>query len=372
MKNILFIVPSLRRGGAETQLIDLVNSLDSKKYCKHLLVFEKELDQLNRIDRNSVKFHRIHRRFKYDVAFIRDLSYVIEKEKIDIVHCTLLFSCLVAALSLLGIKRKPVLLTTIHTTEHRDLKAKMISRVLYGPLLKFFKSVIFVCERQKDEWVRQHPHLLRRSRVVYNGIDPYFYDPVPLRKLGDDFRRQHSIPTDAFLIACIAGFRPEKGHDILVHAFSRMPADCWLILVGDGDLKEKTEQLIKKIGIAERVIFTGVISDVRPLLSASQISVLASTAVETFSIAMLESMSMGVPMVAPDIGGLSEAIIPNHTGLLFEIRDIDGMNSAMMRFYQDRDLLNKAGLKSRASVMEKFQVSIMADRTAYVLDELLI
>ena len=64
MKNILFIVPSLRKAGAETQVIDLVNSMDNRKYSIHLLSFSEVIEQYARIDQSKVKFHHVHTEVK--------------------------------------------------------------------------------------------------------------------------------------------------------------------------------------------------------------------------------------------------------------------------------------------------------------------
>jgi glycosyltransferase involved in cell wall biosynthesis len=104
----------------------------------------------------------------------------------------------------------------------------------------------------------------------------------------------------------------------------------------------------------------GKVGDVRPVIVASDATVLASTAVETFSIAMLESMALGVPLIASRIGGLPEAIIERETGLLVPIGDVDALASGM-----------RSMVESVAEVRRMGQASEQLIRTAFTLDKMI-
>ena len=101
-------------------------------------------------------------------------------------------------------------------------------------------------------------------------------------------------------------------------------------------------------------------ADVRPLLLASRLSVLASIAVETFSIAMLESMAMQVPVLATNIGGLREAITPGATGDLLEPGDNEEMTQKIRSLMSDAAKCEQMGIAARALVIEEFRNEEMA------------
>ena len=86
---VLFIVPSLRLAGAERQVIDLVNGLSEERFNIHLFTFEKELDQLENINTKKMKFYNHPRKYKFDFAPAKRIAEIIDRESIDIVHCTL-------------------------------------------------------------------------------------------------------------------------------------------------------------------------------------------------------------------------------------------------------------------------------------------
>ena len=76
---VLFIVPSLRRAGAETQVVDLVNGLSSDFIEKHLCTFQAQVDQAGRIDQASVDFHKYGRNGKFDLRLARQISELIKE-----------------------------------------------------------------------------------------------------------------------------------------------------------------------------------------------------------------------------------------------------------------------------------------------------
>lgn len=364
---ILFIVPSLRRAGAEIQVVDLVNSLSPRKFDTYLFSFEKQLDQYDRLDHNKIKFFNKHRKYKLDFTMVKTISNIISKEKIDIVHCTLQISLLMGWLAIMLAKRKPILIAAIHTTINKSPKEEFFDRTLFKCLLRRCSRVIFVCKNQARYWETKYPFLSKKSVVIYNGVDATHFDPVPFRGQRKELKKSLSIPDDTTVITCIAGFRKEKGHNILVEAFNKIKPDSYLLLAGDGETRKDIESLVKKRGLQKRIKFLGNIQDVRPLLAASDLSVLASTAVETFSIAMLESMSMGVPVVATNIGGLSEAITPGKTGALVSPGNPDIFGETLSKIIDNPPLLKTMGVRCRELIIKKFSKDKMVLKTENLL-----
>ncbi len=365
--NVLFLVPTLGRGGAETQLIDLVNNIDSTQFEKTLVVFDKNIDQVERVDKQNVNFHHIARISKYDLSIFRKIAVVIDENKINIIHCTLQISMLVAQISVLFAKNKPKIMVVIHTTVNVTKKYELADRLLYRYLMKRCQRIIFVCKNQAQYWGKKYPEIKRLSTVVYNGIDIEFFNRDNYISQGVLLKRRLSIPDMAPVICCIAGFRKEKGHQYLVDAFSRLPIDTYLLLVGDGVMRPDIETLVNEKKLTDRVVFLGELSDVRPVLAATDITVLASTAVETFSMAMLESMSMEVPMIATDIGGLSEAIIPEETGDLVPPKDVDALAKALLRYVYKKEHIASLGKNARALIVDKFSKETMVKETEKIL-----
>lgn len=365
----VFIVPTLRRAGAETQIIDLVNGLDSQ-FEPSLIAFERDLSQLDKVDQGRVHFRQYIRKSKYNFLFTWQIARYLDQVNARVVHCTMQFSLLVAWIALRFMRRKPIpkLVVVIHTTLNVGKKEEFLDQLLYRFLLKSCEQIVFVCHNQANYWYEKFPEIRQKSRVIYNGVDPEYFSPGQFVDAGKQLRESLGIDAGAKVIACIAGFRREKGHRNLVNAFACLAQNVHLLLAGDGPLRPEIEALVQEYGLSGRIHFLGNLNDVRPVLAASDLSVLASTAVETFSMAMLESMAMGVPVVATDIGGLNEAVLPGKTGDLVPIDDSKALSDALQRVLGDEVLLKRMSGASREAVVNRFSKARMIRSTEELLE----
>jgi len=371
-RRVLFLVPTLRRAGAETQVVDLVNGLDSSRFEKHLAFFEPRADLLDRVDGASVHVHRLARRHKLDLSLMRQITQLLERHEIEVVHCTLQISLFFAFLGGLGAKLHPKLIAAIHTTVNQSWRQELYDRLLYRRLLRRCDRVQFVCHSQAEHWIGKYPELKPLAAVVYNGVDTASYDPADSIASGAELRRRLGLAPGTFVISSIAGFRPEKGHAFLLEAFAKLPAEASLLLAGDGPERPRIEALAAHLGVQERVILLGEVADVRPVISASDVTVLASTAVETFSMAMLESMALAVPVIATRVGGLSEAITPGETGDLVPPGDAVALHQSLQRMLDDEEGRRSMGQRARARVSRQFSQRAMAEATAELLSDVLV
>ncbi len=364
--NCLIVVPSLHRAGAETQAVDLANGLAANGHSIHFCSFEPQLAQRSRIS-EQVFFHHLLRESKFDLSLIDRIALLIDEHRIEIVLGVLKIAVLTAWLAAKRSKIKPPVVAGVHTTINRGLKNEILDRLLFRKVFARLPAIIFVCENQRDHWVRKYPELKIKSFVVHNGLEPERFRRADFVDSGRQLLRALNIPQDAIVFACIAAFRPEKGHRILVDAFSHVKGNAYLVFAGDGDFRGSTEILATEIGVRERTRFLGNIEDTRPLIAASTSTVLASTAVETFSMAMLESMALGVPMIAPIIGGLPEAIVDGDTGLLFSIGDVSALASCMQTIVDEPAASMRLGLSAQRKVTQSFTQDTMVEGTERVM-----
>jgi len=354
----LIVVPSLIRAGAETQAVDLANGLSASGHEVHLCCFDDELDQRSRLS-SEVRFHHVRRNSKYDWDLTRRLAKVIDEHRIEVVQGVLLFACLVAWLATKRSHRKPPVVAAVHTTQNRGRKQEIQERLLYAHMLRRLPAVIFVCAHQRDHWIRKYPSLKSRARLVYNGMDAARFRREDWESAAGSLRATLDIPRDAIVFTCVAAFRPEKGHEILLEAFAKGPANAYLILAGDGERRAATETLGRARGLQGRLRFLGNVPDVRPAIVASNATVLASTAVETFSMAMLESMALGVPMIAPRIGGLSEAIVDRMNGRLIPVGGTEALAECFRDLAEDPRAWRQMGQAAHDAVVASFTLEQM-------------
>jgi glycosyltransferase involved in cell wall biosynthesis len=366
----LIVVASLIRAGAETQAVDLANGLAAEGHEVHLCSFESQLDQLDRVSR-KVQFHHVPRKSKYDRSLVRRLSALIDEHQIQVTQGVLQFATLIIWLASLRSSCRPPVIGAIHTTVNRGLKQEILDRLVYRNMLRRLSKVVFVCDQQRNHWIRRYPELRRTSRVVHNGVKPELFSREEFVEAGRGLRKELGIPADAIVFSCIAAFRPEKGHKLLLEAYQPIMHQAYLVFAGDGALQNDMKEYAASLGMSGTTRFLGSIPDTRILIATSSTTVLASTAVETFSMAMLESMAMGVPMIAPRIGGLSEAIIHGETGLLFPVGSAVELKKCLRSVVEDPSYASTMGAHAMRKVREEFTFAKMVKSTEHVMQDVL-
>lgn len=363
---VLFIVPSLVRAGAETQVVDLANGLDPSLFEKHLFTFSENLDQAEQLKRDEVVHYNFPRRYRLDVGLAQKIANVIDSKQIDLVHATLQISLFMGWFGRLISHRCPTMVNALHRTLGRNRREELLEHIAYQWPMRRCKSVICVCKNQESYWRKRFAFLAGRTRVIYNGVDTERFDPEKFQEAGAEYRQGLGIPDSAGVAACVAGFRVEKNHVGLLEAFRYLNVegpDPYLLLAGDGQERPAIEKLVAENGLQHRVRFLGNVKDIRPVLAASDLTVLASTAIETFSIAMLESMAMATPVITTDIGGQKEAVLDGDTGRVVPAGNPAALGAAMKWCLSESGRLRAMGKKSRERVLKEFSLQRMVSET---------
>jgi glycosyltransferase involved in cell wall biosynthesis len=161
-----------------------------------------------------------------------------------------------------------------------------------------------------------------------------------------------------------------KGGEYFVEAAAAVAArhsGVRFLIVGDVGGGEKAykaqlEQQARRLGIADRVIFTGFRMDVRELLAETTVSVLPSLS-EGLSNVLLESMAVGVPVIGTTVGGTPEIIEDGVTGFLIPPRDAESLARAMCRLIEDPQRARAMGLAGRRRIAEHFGIGRMVRQT---------
>jgi len=366
----LIVVPSLRRSGAETQAVDLAIGLASRGHEVHVCSFQPYLDQRERLP-DAVRFHHVRRKAKYDLSLVREIAKIIDRERIEVVQGILQFAVSIVWLAAKRSARRPPVVAALHTTTNRGLKEEVQDRMLYRWILGRLPAVVFVCEYQRDYWLKRYAELRPLASVIYNGIDVGRFRRSDFLTSARKLRAELGIAESAFVFACVAAFRPEKNHRLLIEAFSSLPTDTYLILAGDGDERPAIEAAVDAAGLRQRVRFLGNVADIRRVVVASNATVLPSIAVETFSMAMLESMALEVPMIATKIGGLEEAIVHGETGLLCPTGEVEAFAMQMRSLIENSSEAERLGRAAATKVARCFTLDKMVEGYEAVLSAVL-
>jgi glycosyltransferase involved in cell wall biosynthesis len=136
-------------------------------------------------------------------------------------------------------------------------------------------------------------------------------------------------------------------------------------------MRPAIEARARALGLADDVLIAGMQRDVRPLLAACDTVALCSTAVETFSLAALEAMALGRPVVLSNIGGAAEMVRPGADGFLFPAGDTRALVERLAAL-ADESLRRPMGAAAREAVLARFTESAMVERYETLLQELVL
>jgi glycosyltransferase involved in cell wall biosynthesis len=201
--------------------------------------------------------------------------------------------------------------------------------------------------------------------VVYNAVDLARVDVEAPPGLREELGGSDGRP----LVLTPARLDAQKGHRTLFEAIPQVP-DATFLLAGEGPEREPLEALAAQLGIAERVRFLGRREDVPELLAACDVFALPSL-YEGSSLAVLEAMAAGIPIVSSAIGGTDELIEDGRSGLLVAPGDAEGLAAALRRVIDDPGLRQSLAARARERVEAGLTREQMAARVSGVYRELL-
>lgn len=224
--------------------------------------------------------------------------------------------------------------------------------LLDRPLLRRFDAVLAV-SREAEQSLNEAYRIPRgRTLTIPNGIDPAAYPAGRPRRSGPP------------VVGMVARLAPEKAPgDFLTAAESVLAVipDAQFLIVGDGPLRADLVDRVGRLGMADRVEFTGFQDDIAEVYRSLDVLVQPSYR-EGMPMTMLEAMASGVPVIASDVGAAGDMIDDGRTGLLFPAGDVAVLSSQLLRLLADPDLRDAIGEAARADVANRFTDRRMAAR----------
>lgn len=317
-KKILYITPALSVGGAEKFLILLSNSLINEKE-KQIVVSLQNVNTLRDELDKKINFIALPRKYKFDLNPISKLRKLIKREQPSVIFCVNFYSYFISRCAMFGLKTKSRRVISYHSTIHVTQKEHLLHK-LYAFLLTKEDDIITVSANQAKYTSEKYSISPAKFTTIHNGIDLQYWRPSPDETVRNNIRRQYNIEPDAKVIVMTAALRVEKNHLGAVKALQLLHdvygQKAYLLMVGDGIMREAIMKLAAELNLQDYVKITGMQKEVRPFYWASDMFTLCSTGVETFSIAALEAMGCGLPEVLTDIGGAREMINEGLNGKL--------------------------------------------------------
>lgn len=315
---ILHVITSLRTGGAEKLMVDLLPRLKAKDLDVDLLLFDGTDTPFRReVETAGIKVFDlgIGGSVYSPLRLIRLLPFM---RKYDVVHTHNTAPQMFAALCRIFSKTK--LVTTEHGGSNRRRSIRgfnLIDKWMYNR----YDRVICIAAKTEKNLCEYLGKCKTKILTINNGVDIAKYTGATP---SDELERL--VPGSRKLIM-VAGFRWEKDQDTLIRALSLLPDKFHLFLVGDGVRRPELEALTKELALDDRVHFLGLRNDVAELLHAADYVVMSSH-FEGLSLSSVEGMAVGRPMLASDVDGLREVV--GGAGILFPHGDSNALAARIL------------------------------------------
>ena len=367
MTRAMFVTGSLAHGGAERHSITLMNRLAERRHECHAVYIKGGTQQLDRLHLRdgATLLCRDAARYLDLPALGRFASHISRIQPSAIVAANP-YALMYTSLAMRLARRRVPLVVTFHSSRLLGLK-EQLQMAAYRPLFWGADCAVFVCENQRRYW-RRRGVFSRRNEVIYNGVDTVEFSAEHDSAAGARMRAALGLRDADYVIGIAAVLRPEKNHLQLVDAIALLRAKgipARALIIGDGPMRTAVEARARARKVANDVLITGFQHDVRPHVAACDVMTLCSFT-EAFSLAALEAMAMGKPVVHAEVGGAAEMISPGHNGYLFPVGDTGAFDGALTAL-ADRKDARRMGGNARRVVEARFSAGIMVQRYEEVL-----
>jgi len=233
--------------------------------------------------------------------------------------------------------------------------------VIFRALNRFTDRIFANSEGAKKIAVAAEKLNPAKFDIIYNGVDMNRYSPhggnaAAAAALG--------IPEGTRVVGIVANLRPVKDIPLFLRAaaiVANRVSDTAFLVVGQGELRDELGTLAAELGIADKVFFSEGRGEVADYLPRMSIACLSSRS-EGFSNAILEYMAAGLPVIATDVGGNSEAIAEGETGYLVRDRTPEAFAEPVIRLLECEDLRAAMGRRARERCHSLFSIEVYGER----------
>lgn len=359
-KDVLFVLNSLAVGGSERKILRMANRLQEEGVQVSLACLNGPYTIESSL-RRDVPLAKLERRGKFSFSTVWRLRQMILAQRPATVIAVNLYQALYVAFATWLLPYRPRTVALVNTSTFRG---RRVWKRIYQGVLTRFDMTVHGSQAQRDFWLTSGRGAHERASVVYNGVDSSHFEPVAAFEEAKRLRAKIGVSPQGLLIGTVGRMRPEKNHEVLLTSMRRLRAarvDCHLVIAGDGPLCDHLKRRAVELEVADRVAFIGEVDDVRPVLTALDVFVLPSTAVESFSNAALEAMAVGRPVILSDIGGAREMIDDGVEGYVVSPTELAARIPALIAaLYADRRKRLQMGQAARNRAQTRFSVASMA------------
>ena len=248
-------------------------------------------------------------------------------------------------------------------------------REFYLPDESINSSIIAITQFTRQYLIDTYKIPTEKVTLIYQGTDVERFQSTEAGK--EEALMRYPLPANASpILASVGSFEHRKGHPILFEAMSRLATDSLpnvhLMMVGDGPDEQALKNQINELSIKQHVTFFPFTNEPQYVFERADLTVLPSLYKEGLPNVLLESMSMGVPVVSSDLGGVPEIVIDGKTGFMVEPGNGEQLADAIQKLWSDPISYMKMRQNARQLMTQNFDKERQFDRFLEYFRNLLI
>jgi glycosyltransferase involved in cell wall biosynthesis len=361
---VLFIIKPERGAGAEMVLVEAAARLNPDRFLVICGLLTPDVDRIIPPGLATLDFRMPGLNGWVWLRFFFRLCWLIYRHRIDLIHVNSYVPGNYARLAA-ALMQVPIIIDHWHGFTRFNGKRRLICRVL----ARCTDLSLAVSQGVKDYLLQEIGLDPAKIRVVANGVDVAAIDAA---RPGPAVRRDLGLLENVPVVGLVGRLDHwGKGHKELFTAMAQIRArhPVHALMVGGGRRIDEVRQVAASLGLAGQVHFLGQRQDVPDLLNAMDIFVLPSYS-EGVSLALLEAMAAGLPVIATAVGGLPEVVTDGQTGLLIPPRDAAALDGALTRLLSDPSLAKQLGENARRYVRKHFSLERLGREINEIYEEL--
>jgi len=353
--NILFILPKTEQGGAETQMMYLLQGLNKTQFNIYLGILysgEQLNDKFKSI--KGIKLIDFKKRNKYDIFIHFRIAKFIKTNKIDIIYSFLgNHHAYIPSL----ISKPKITLGGIRNNNISKLRGinKTKSIIVNNLLNKIINYKLISNNYAAKKIYAEKGFNSNNIIVIPNGIDLKKYTKGNKRKIIKELNLQ-----DKFIIITVGRLIKSKNHFLLIENLEKLlkqNTNLVLLIIGDGPEKHKLKLLIEKLNLSKQIILTGNREDISDILSATDLFIFPSTS-EGWPNVIGEAMAAGTPIITYNSGDVDRIIKNNVDGIITK-NDMPSFVNEIKYLINNKKNMDSLSKKAQKKIKENFSLNKM-------------
>lgn len=358
---VLEIIGDSSLAGAPRHLLTLLENFDLEKFSLFVICPPGPLAGEIRTLKKNIDLEIVPMHSKFDLGAIREIRTNIKQIKPDLIHVHGMRAGSLGRLAAIGI-RIPLIYTEHLWTKNYRLTSRIANGIQLSALwfLDMFTDLnIAVSQAVKDFMVESQISRPEKITVVYNAV-------LPPKKKANIFSG------DEIVIGTVGTLTYQKGVQYLISAMPKILKEfpkVKLVVIGEGAQKDRLKQLNKKLKLQKSITFMGFVKDIEDEMAKFDLYVQASLS-ESFGLAIVQAMGLGIPVVATNTGGIPEVVTTGKSGILVEAGNPRALAEAIIELLRDESKAKEMGKLAAEEAKIKFNLKDMVQETENIYEKM--